>query len=329
MDKDHPILGFFHRWVEEFAKHCEVVHVICLFEGKHSLPSNVHVHSLGKEKGRSRIKYLLRFYSLIWNLRKEYDNVFVHMNQIYVILGAPVWRILGKKIGLWYAHGTVNISLRMAERLTHIIFSCSKESFRVLSKKIIITGHGIDTELFRPKGTYRDIDLVTVGRISSTKNIHTLIEVLAEVRKKYDATLTIIGDVLTAEDKNYKERLQTQIKASHLELFVNFIGPVKHYELPMYLNRSKIFVHAATNGSLDKAVLEPMACEVPVVSMSEGMVSVPAENWHVANKDSFVAETIKVLQSSTSSRTFFLRDFIRKNHSLESLVPKILDPYIS
>ncbi|HXK39853.1 MAG TPA: glycosyltransferase, partial [Candidatus Paceibacterota bacterium] len=107
VDRNDDNLGFFHHWVEEFARQCEKVTVVCLFEGAHSLPENVRVLSLGKESGTSRLKYLRRFYAFAWKERKNYDAVFVHMNQIYVILGAPLWRLLGKCVGLWYAHGTV------------------------------------------------------------------------------------------------------------------------------------------------------------------------------------------------------------------------------
>ena len=37
VDQNDPVLGFFHRWIEEFSRHCERVHVICLKEGEHSL----------------------------------------------------------------------------------------------------------------------------------------------------------------------------------------------------------------------------------------------------------------------------------------------------
>ena len=50
VDEDDEVLGFMHRWIEEFAKHCEKVIVVCLREGSHSLPDNVEVHSLGKER---------------------------------------------------------------------------------------------------------------------------------------------------------------------------------------------------------------------------------------------------------------------------------------
>lgn len=40
LDQAHPILGFFHRWIEEFAKHFEHIHVIALQYGKSDLPYN-------------------------------------------------------------------------------------------------------------------------------------------------------------------------------------------------------------------------------------------------------------------------------------------------
>jgi len=49
VDTTDSNLGFFHGWIEEFARHCSKVTVICLREGKHSLPTNVRVLSLGKE----------------------------------------------------------------------------------------------------------------------------------------------------------------------------------------------------------------------------------------------------------------------------------------
>ena len=93
VNKDDPILGFFVRWVEEFAVHCESVVVICLEKGNYDLPSNVNVLSLGKEEGKSHFVYLLRFYTYIWSNRKEYDSVFVHMNQEYILLAGLFWRM--------------------------------------------------------------------------------------------------------------------------------------------------------------------------------------------------------------------------------------------
>ena len=114
IDLDDPILGFFHRWVEEFAKRFEHIEVICLKLGRHSLPGNVSVHSLRKEKGRrSRFMYATYFGWLIWKLRPKYDAVLVHMNPEYVILGGVDWRLMGKKIYFWYNHPNKDLRFKI------------------------------------------------------------------------------------------------------------------------------------------------------------------------------------------------------------------------
>src|SRR3989344_3937656 len=87
VDKNDPVLGFFHRWIEEFAKHYESLVVICLEKGEYHLPQNVKILSLGKEERISKVRYIVHFYKYIWQERKNYDAVFVHMNQEYIILG--------------------------------------------------------------------------------------------------------------------------------------------------------------------------------------------------------------------------------------------------
>ena len=86
------------------------------------MPSNVKVFSLGKEqqlRGRTdlgnfkrsvleeqwlKIKYALNFYKYIWQERKNYDAVLVHMNQEYVLLGGIFWKLFSKKIYMWRNH---------------------------------------------------------------------------------------------------------------------------------------------------------------------------------------------------------------------------------
>jgi len=148
VDIHDDLLGFFHRWIEEFAKHCESVTVICLEEGRYELPTSVRVLSLGKEEGRSKVKYLKRFYSYIWQERKNYDAVFVHMNTEYIVLAGWLWRLLGKKIALWHVHFEVNLRLWIAEKLAHVIFTTTRDGCRVKSRKVKEVGHGIDVERF-------------------------------------------------------------------------------------------------------------------------------------------------------------------------------------
>src|SRR3989338_4726327 len=148
IDKNDDVLGFMHGWIEEFAKHCDEVIAVGLFVGAYDFPSNVRVYSLGKEDGVSRIKYLWNFFLIIWSERKNYDAVFVHMNQVYVLLGGLIWKLMGKKIALWYAHGYVPFSLRVALFFTDAVFTSTRSGFRISSKKVNIVGKGIDNIVY-------------------------------------------------------------------------------------------------------------------------------------------------------------------------------------
>lgn len=331
VDVNHPILGFFHRWIEEFAKHCSEVHVICLQKGTYNLPSHVHVHSLGKEEGAGRITYVWRFFQYIVRYRKEYDSVFVHMNQIYVILGGVLWRLWGKRIGLWYMHRSIDWILRAAEKCVDYIFTASKESFRLKSKKLYITGHGIDTTRFTQLHTSeeKEYSLLTVGRITPSKNLKLLVDVISVLSERgRQLSLSIIGAPLTESEIAYQQELQKYISEKNLTDQVYFLGSVPNEELPVFLGKTKIFIHAATNGSLDKTLLEPLAMGIPVITSAEGAASLQLGAWHVAEDAIAFADAIDaVLTSEIGEQLSALSVFVHTNHSIEKLIPRILTQY--
>jgi len=309
VDKDDAILGFFHRWIEEFAKHKESIIVICLEKGKHSLPENVEVLSLGKEEGVSRITYIKRFYSYVLGRRKEYDAVFVHMNQIYVILGGLLWRLWRKRVSLWYTHRQVNLSLRIAEKIVHVIFTASEKSFRLKSKKKIVTGHGIDTKLFEPDFSSKEEKIVlTVGRISETKNN---IEMLTILKDNPFLKLMVVGSSVTKKDKVYKSRFLKEIKDMHLEKRVELVGDIPQSVLPEYYNKAQVFINLSDTGSLDKAVLEALSMNVPVYTTNEAFLNT---NFPVFQS---MEEALKSKENT--------RDYILKDHSLKKLISRIVD----
>jgi len=156
-------LGFFHRWIEEFAKHCELLTVICLQRGEYHLPSNVKVLSLGKETRSSRILYLWNFYKYIFLERNNYNGVFVHMNKEYVLLGGFLWKLWNKKVTLWYAHGHTNWILRVAEKIVDTIFTSTKSGCRLNSPKIKIVGQGIDVD-FRVSSRLNSLTPIGLAR---------------------------------------------------------------------------------------------------------------------------------------------------------------------
>ncbi|MFA5987825.1 MAG: glycosyltransferase family 4 protein, partial [Candidatus Paceibacterota bacterium] len=278
VDRKDPILGFFHRWIEEFAKSCDRVTVICLQKGEYNFPKNVEILSLGKEGGRSRLKYLFNFYKYIWEKRKDYDAVFVHMNPEYIILGGLPWKVMGKRITLWYAHGKVNLKLRVAEKITDVAFASSASGFRLNSKKLKIVGQGIDTNVFFPSdfcGTGKNgngqkkIVFGNVGRISKAKHIDEMVDSVSKALADVNWRLDIVGEAVTKEDGEYFSAL----KEKYVDLIKNervrFLGTKTQAELPDFYRSLNFFVNFGGTGSMDKVALEAMACGAPVVSSNE------------------------------------------------------------
>lgn len=338
IDTEHPILGFFHRWVEEFARHCEHVHVIALQVGKYDLPGNVTVHSLGKEDGVGRLTYIFRFYKLIWQLRHEYDNVFVHMNQIYVILGAPFWRACGKKVGLWYAHGAVTKSLHIATHLAHIVFTSTEQGMRINSPKRNVVGQGIDTKhfYFVPKVPSQTLRLITVGRISKSKNISTLLHACAELKKqKILFVFKVVGLATNLLEERYEIEMKKLAKELRIEDEVKWVGPVKPTNLPPELQSADIFIHDGATDSLDKALLEAVLCGCVVVSSNPsyvGLMRLLTPNYLYQPND--YLQLTKIIQSvdkiSADARQLGMKpvqEFVHDSYSISNLISGIVQRY--
>ncbi|MEK7606208.1 MAG: glycosyltransferase [Patescibacteria group bacterium] len=318
VDSADDNLGFFHRWIEEFAKQCEKVTVICLFEGKHALPNNVSVLSLGKEKGVSKLTYLVRFYTYIWKERKHYDVVFVHMNQIYVILGWKLWWLLGKKVSLWYAHGKTTFSLRLATFFTQSVVTSTKEGFRIETKKKRIVGQGIDPTLFVQKTDYIIGDtfkLVTAGRITSAKQIEKMIDTVSDLRtKKIPATLTLIGSGDTA----YTETLIAHARSKNVSEYVEFLGGMPYAELTQKLYAYDVFFNLGITGSLDKALLDAAAAKLPIVTTNT------AFDFAVTDPQKKLEEFYKTSPEDRKKNTEHVHEWLLNTHTLKSLVTKTL-----
>ena len=342
VDRNDPILGFFHRWIIEFAKHFESIAVICLFEGEHNLPANVKVLSLGKEEGGARIsktlRYIVRFYNYIWRERKNYDAVFVHMNPIYVVLGGVLWRMWKKKISLWYTHKSVDLKLRVAEKFAHTIFTASRESFRLPSKKVFVMGHGIDCDQFKPDVRENDdiLRIITVGRIAPVKNYETLMEALAIIaHENIHFTLEVVGVPATKEDELYNIHIRSLIQAKDIDPYIVFAGKIPHHELLGHFKKADIFVNLSETGSLDKAILEAMACGLMVVTSNEAFEEILSEDKEILmfpHRDArALADRLKKLGALNidTRRALIkrLRRVIVEEHNIKILIPRIISHY--
>ncbi|MFZ2984158.1 MAG: glycosyltransferase family 4 protein [Minisyncoccia bacterium] len=325
VDQNDSNMALAHRWIEEFAKHAERVEVVCLKSGRSDLPGNVRVHSLGKEKGVSRVKYVFNFYRYIWQLRHEYDTVFVHMNPEYVLLGGLLWKMWGKKIALWYTHKSVPLKLRIAAHIVDTIFSASKESFRLPTSKLQAMGHGIDTELFALRPTsVGDLRIVTVGRITKTKRLLEMLDALDVLyARKVSFTFDILGVPIFAHDEAYEQGVRKSAAHRPYTHQVHFRGAVPYQSLPEALSHESVFINLSETGSVDRAVLEAMSVGlVPVTSNTAFREILSPYGLYVADADpERLADALVHAQSVDRAE---LSKYVEEHHSLSHLIPAIL-----
>lgn len=282
VDDGDSDLGFFVRWIEEFAKHCGKVTVICLREGKHELQNKVRIIKLGKT---SRIVQTWRLWRASVSYRSEYDAVFVHMNPEYIVAAGLLWRLMNKRIALWYTHKSVNLKLRIAVFLADIVFTASKESFRLNMKKLRVMGHGIDTGFFTPNASIVRGDwALSVGRLMRSKRHDLAIRIASQEEKE----LRIAGEG--------PELQSLKSLASELGARVRFLGALTKSQLREEYRRAGSLLHTSETGSLDKVVLEAIACGLPIRTNDLAL---------------------KYLENADSA-------YVREHHSLERLIPKIL-----
>jgi len=167
-------------------------------------------------------------------------------------------------------------------------------------KKIKINYNGIDLDKFRNfAASNKRYDCVFLGRLNVSKGIFDLIEVWKIIVKKIPtATLAIIG----GGDEQLKQMLKNMVKKNKLENNIDILGYLEDKEAFGIMKSSKVFVFPSHEEGFGIAILEAMACGLPVVAwnlpvydyiFTKGLIKV-AEN----NIEEFANTVIKLLQKN-------------------------------
>ena len=304
VDRNDDILGFFVGWIAEFAKRCEKITVICLQKGEYDFPENVKVLSLGKDKlsvvsrqpsAVKKLKYTFNFYKHIIQERKNYDAVFIHMNQIYVILGAPFWKLWNKKIFLWRNHAKGDWITKLAVFFSDKIFCTSPQSFTAKFKKTKIMPAGIDTGFFKPDSSVRRKlnSILFLGRIAPVKNVDIFIEVLRELKDKGAEFSATIAGSSSDNDAEYEKIIRGKVLMYGLGDRVAFTGAVSRPEALRLFREHELYVNLTLSGSMDKTIFEALASGAKVLVFNTFFRDNLPANWIV--KD---GENLEVLANA-------------------------------
>lgn len=339
LDANDAVLGFVPRWIEGLARRCERVRVLALEVGNiEGLPANVDVREIGRKGWIGR--YLRnRRYLREALLEEGFDTVFAHMVPRYTLLSTGLAKKAGAREFLWYTHGAVDGRLERAVRAVELVFTASEESLRIDTPKKVVTGHGIDLEHFSSRGVepVRPIRLLEVGRLTPAKDPLTVIAAVGIlVSRGFDVHLDLVGGGLVASDDAYARRVAEQIDVGGLRERVVLHGAVPYREIVPYYQRATMVLSASRTGSIDKVVLESMACARPVVTCNDSFPRLFRELGADGEKLLFepgsaasLADRIEgILRLRQPERTALgerLRSLVARDHEVDALMGRLVD----
>jgi glycosyltransferase involved in cell wall biosynthesis len=138
---------------------------------------------------------------------------------------------------------------------TEMMAKSIEKRFPALQERIAVIPNYVDTELFAPEpGRDLHSEAIFVGRVAAQKNVSSLLEAVSNL----DARVTIIGEG--------EEREKLMQRYGTLNGRVRWVNFMPHQEIPRYLHGSRLFILPSFYEGHPKALIEAMACGMPVIS---------------------------------------------------------------
>ena len=334
-DKNSQVLAFALDWINEIAKNVNKIYVVSLRCGEFEVADNVEIHCINQNQ-KSRIQTVLSIWKVVAHIHKKDNNIsgyFVHMAHYFVPIIYPFAKYYNTKTVLWYAHKSVPFSLKLAGLLSDKIFSISLASMRLKTNKFESIGHGIDTQnRFKLLEQFRNKikNIVTVGRISESKNTKLIVDSFLNINRN-DLYLYVVGDSVTIEDKEYLEKIKSHIP-EEFKTNIIFTGSIPFTELPHTYKDMDLAINISDTGSLDKAIIEPMAMGIPTItsndSAKELFGSLNEEGIFLLDEKNNLEKLLKrVINDNKNFNRTNLRNEVVEKHSLNKLAIKILHEF--
>jgi glycosyltransferase involved in cell wall biosynthesis len=155
--------------------------------------------------------------------------------------------------------GLESLGFKIADKIvvtTEVMKDYIVQHYGLPEDKIIVIPNYINTAVFKPLAEIRKEPgrICFVGDLRKQKNLSLLLQAMRDIE---DVKLIVIG--------NGSLRNALIEEAKELDIDVQFQGNLPNYELPTELNRSEIFVLPSLYEGHPKALLEAMACGLPVI----------------------------------------------------------------
>lgn len=248
MNIDSDVLAATSSWVKSFSSQISKVKVYATHVGRTDKIENVEIYEIGGGSIKSKVK---AFYRLIKIARLINRNsiVFYHMASKPAALLGLLFKLKGVKQGLWYSHSRAPLHLFPATVFVNEIFSSTKNSFPIQTKKLNAIGHGLTTPSSNLVFEER-IGKIMVGRLAKVKNIEKAIYSISN-SEDLNKHLFLLGNEKV--DPAYTQNL-IEI-SSNTRVDLHLLGSQNYTAVLSKLEETSILV-SCTPESVDKVVIE-------------------------------------------------------------------------
>ena len=336
-DQEDPILGFTVEWVRALATRVSNVDVITMRSGPTDLPDNVRVFSIGKERGWTEARRLVEFYRRLGLLLREqtYDACFAHMQERFALLAAPLLKLKHIPVTLWYVHPHTPLALRAAIRTVDRVITASSSSCRVRTSKLLVTGHGIDTDRFVPAFCDQShFRVVAVGRVTPIKRLELLVDAAASLQGRLTQALEVrlVGPT-DISDVDYEAALRDRALEMGIASQVSLVGPRGTEDLIAEYQAADAVVSLTGRGSFDKSAIEGMSCGLPLLTMNPDFAPLllaagmpgPIEDGNAEALGHAIERLVEVPVEERRRLGMALRAEVVRAHSLQRLADLLVN----
>ena len=268
--------------------------------------------------------------------RRRPDALIAHMCPIYLVLAAPLAKIVRMPLGMWYTHWAIDWELRVATALADVALSVDRRSYPIDRPKVLGSATASTSRSSRRatrrragNGTLR---LLALGRTSPSKGFATLVRACGRARR--EGLELRVDDPRRVDDRRgaaASRRARGADRGRGPERRrVGRASAVPRPRVPELVRAVDAVVNTTwsqpAGGALDKVVYEAAACGVPVLACNpyfdQFLGDLPLDLLFASDNDADLARVLhEFAQADTDSREAAGRELRRRvetGHSIDS-----------
>lgn len=274
-------------------------------------------------------------------LLKRYDIIHFHED-----LSFPLFSLLVKKPKILHLHG-VDVDFYKRYYLSKFIFKQVADLYISISNRmkkdlkelgipecrISYLPNGVNPNFFSPSRKKEENLLLFVGRITSGKGLHVLLESLSYLREPIH--LVIIGP--PDWDLQYHQKILKTVNKENREgkHKITYLGSLDQAEIVKWYQKASVFVLPSFWEAFPVVILEALACATPVIATPVGGVPEVIQSFENGilvplNNPLKLAEAIQYLLDNKDARIRLGRagrKLIVKHFSLDVVVSELYNIY--